>query len=55
MLKNIIVLILIGLMSPLLGFDVDEQEGTCKPTIDFYADNLVSAEVAGQGYAGVAW
>ena len=54
MLKSITVLILVGLLSPLLSFDVNEQEGTCKPTIDFYADNLVSAEIAGQGYAGVA-
>ena len=41
MLKSIIVLILVGLLCPLLSFDVNEQEGTCKPTIDFYADNLV--------------
>ena len=56
MLKQIIVIILLGLIGPLLSFTVelDQQEGTCKPFIDFYANNLVSAEVAGQGYAGVA-
>ena len=54
MLKVVMVLILIELLSPLLSFEVNEQENTCKPTINFYADNLVSAEVAGQGYAGVA-
>ncbi|MDP8202312.1 MAG: hypothetical protein P9M11_09285 [Candidatus Tenebribacter burtonii] len=56
MLKHIILIILLGLISPLLSvtFELDQQEGTCKPVIDFYADNLVSAEIAGQGYAGVA-
>ncbi|MCK5052251.1 MAG: hypothetical protein KAS53_11055 [Candidatus Cloacimonetes bacterium] len=56
MLKQIIVIILVGLICPLLSVTVelDQQEGTSKPVIDFYADNLVSAEIAGQGYAGVA-
>ncbi len=56
MLKHITLIILLGLISPLLSVTVelDQQESTCKPAIDFYADNLVSAEIAGQGYAGVA-
>ncbi len=56
MLKQIIVIILVGLLCPLLSVTVelDQQESTCKPFIDFYANNLVSVEVAGQGYAGVA-
>jgi len=56
MLKQIIVIILVGFISSLLctTIELDQQEGTCKPFIDFYANNLVSAEVAGQGYAGVA-
>jgi len=56
MLKQITVIILLGLISPLLSsiIALDQQESTCKPVIDFYADNLVSAKIAGQGYAGVA-
>ncbi|MDA3813922.1 MAG: hypothetical protein PF570_06675 [Candidatus Cloacimonetes bacterium] len=56
MLKQIIVIILLGLISPLLSdtVEMDQQESTCKPLLDFYADNLVSAKIAGQGYAGVA-
>jgi len=56
MLKQIIAIILVGFISSLLctTIELDQQEDTCKPFIDFYANNLVSAEVAGQGYAGVA-
>ena len=54
MLKQIIVIILVGIISSLFSIELDQQESTCKPFIDFYADNLVSAEIAGQGYAGVA-
>ena len=56
MLKQIVILLLIGLISPLLSQIIPsgQQEYTCKPTLEFYADNLVSAKIAGQGYAGVA-
>ena len=56
MLKKITLFILLCLFSQLFGITIDsgQQEGTCKPVIEFYADNLVSAEIAGQGYAGVA-
>ncbi len=56
MLKQIVILLLIGLISPLFSQIIlsGQQECTCKPTLEFYADNLVSAKIAGQGYAGVA-
>lgn len=56
MLKQIIVLLLLGLLCPLFSQIVEsgQQECTSKPIIEFYADNLVSAKIAGQGYAGVA-
>jgi len=56
MLKQIVVILLIGLISPLFSQIIDsgQQECTSKPIIEFYADNLVSAQIAGQGYAGVA-
>ncbi|NQV16957.1 MAG: hypothetical protein HQ534_00205 [Armatimonadetes bacterium] len=56
MLKKTTLFILLCLFSQLFGITINsgEQEGTCKPIIEFYADNLVSAEIAGQGYAGVA-
>ncbi|MDP8267573.1 MAG: hypothetical protein P9L97_02480 [Candidatus Tenebribacter davisii] len=56
MLKMIIVLLLLGLINPLLSVIIltGQQECTCKPALEFYANNLVSAKIAGQGYAGVA-
>lgn len=56
MLKQTLVVILLIMISSLLSFTVEtgEQESTCKPLFEFYADNLISAEIAGQGYAGVA-
>ena len=56
MLKKITLFILLCLFSQLFSITINsgQQEGTCKPVIEFYADNLVSAEIAGQGYAGVA-
>jgi len=57
MLKQAILLVLvtlIGFLSPLNSFPVNEQESTCKPFIEFYADNYLSAVIVGQGNAGVA-
>lgn len=56
MLKKTTLFIVVFLCCQLCGITINsgQQENSCKPFYDFYADNLVSAEIAGQGYAGVA-